>query len=294
MDSDSVLSKRHLLQWVSDKLSISVYCLEQCSSGAIYCQILDSYFSGTVLMQKVNYHAREEYDIWSNYKVLQAAFVLLDVTKHIDVSKLSKGHSGENLELLQFLFKFLKKQKPLERYDAKQRRSLCRGGSVDVLPIPSCLASNFDFRTGMSPAGSPASFGSVSQGGGGGGASKSRVWSSRGLARGPIDVSHVVSKFKNGLAPPSSARPGSQAWRYRGTPSSTVHASASDGEEAEDVNIQDVLSVHSPRRNIESGLEDMDLIDTAESSMQNHVETQTENKKSMRRIDAGLPSPSGG
>lgn len=35
---------------------------------------------------------------------------------------------------------------PSDGYDAKQRRLLRKGNAIDEVPVPACLAANFDFR----------------------------------------------------------------------------------------------------------------------------------------------------
>jgi len=48
--------------------------VEQCATGAVYCQIIDAIYPGTVQMSKVNWQAKVDYEFTYNYKVLQAAF----------------------------------------------------------------------------------------------------------------------------------------------------------------------------------------------------------------------------
>ena len=48
--------------------------MEQCATGAVYCQIIDAIYPGTVQMSKVNWQAKVDYEFAYNYKVLQAAF----------------------------------------------------------------------------------------------------------------------------------------------------------------------------------------------------------------------------
>ncbi|KXZ48375.1 hypothetical protein GPECTOR_28g782 [Gonium pectorale] len=73
--------KSELLDWVNRLLDLNLVRLEQLTSGAVYCQILDAFYASAVAIQKVNFLAREEYEILPNYKVLQAAFNALGFTK---------------------------------------------------------------------------------------------------------------------------------------------------------------------------------------------------------------------
>ena len=57
MESE-LISKRSLLEWAGGTLDLKITLLEQCSNAAIYCQLLDTYFSGVVHMHKVRIYGR--------------------------------------------------------------------------------------------------------------------------------------------------------------------------------------------------------------------------------------------
>lgn len=59
--------------------------VEQAATGALYCQILDAIFPGTVAISKVKWQAKHEYEFVENFKVLQQAFAKNDIKKYIDV-----------------------------------------------------------------------------------------------------------------------------------------------------------------------------------------------------------------
>eukprot|EP00933_Yihiella_yeosuensis_P036898 TRINITY_DN3072_c0_g1_i1.p1 TRINITY_DN3072_c0_g1~~TRINITY_DN3072_c0_g1_i1.p1 ORF type:complete len:316 (+),score=91.74 TRINITY_DN3072_c0_g1_i1:130-1077(+) len=103
MEGAFFVSRTDLLSWVNGLLQVSLTKVEQCASGAIYCQIIDACYPGSVAMRKVNWMAKADHEYIPNYKVLQAAFDKLNIERNIDVDKLIRAKYQDNLEFMQWM-----------------------------------------------------------------------------------------------------------------------------------------------------------------------------------------------
>jgi len=103
MEGAFFVPRTELLAWANKLLSLSLTKVEQCASGAVYCQIVDSCHPGTVSMKKVNWMAKADHEYVPNYKLLQAAFDKNGIERNIDVDKLIRAKYQDNLEFLQFM-----------------------------------------------------------------------------------------------------------------------------------------------------------------------------------------------
>eukprot|EP00210_Caulerpa_lentillifera_P004505 g4298.t1 len=137
--------KSELLQWVNDILDLQLVGLEELSNGAVYCQLFDAYFSDTVNMHRVNFQARKDYEVLTNYKIFQAAVTNVGFDRDLKAEGLVKGSQGELLELLQWMFVTLQKLAPLSNYDPLGRREVsANGGIEDKIPLPLWLSNKPD------------------------------------------------------------------------------------------------------------------------------------------------------
>jgi len=144
-ESSYYTGKSELLQWVNDILELQLVGLEELSNGAVYCQLFDAYFPETVNMHRVNYQAKKDYEVLTNYKIFQAAVTSVGFDRDLKAQGLVKGSQGELLDLLQWLYCVLTKLNPLDNYDPLARRDMsANGGIVDKIPLPLWLSNKPD------------------------------------------------------------------------------------------------------------------------------------------------------
>mmetsp|Transcript_174498 Transcript_174498/g.559394 ORF Transcript_174498/g.559394 Transcript_174498/m.559394 type:complete len:332 (+) Transcript_174498:169-1164(+) len=103
MEGAFFVGRSELLNWVNGLLQTSITKVEQCASGAVYCQILDACHPASVSMKKVNWMAKADHEFIPNYKALQAAFDKNSIQRHIAVDQLIRAKYQDNLEFLQFM-----------------------------------------------------------------------------------------------------------------------------------------------------------------------------------------------
>lgn len=135
-------SRSELLAWLNELLQINYTKVEQCGTGAAYCQILDSIYLD-VPMIRVKMNAKHEYEFIANFKVMQNVFKSKRMEKPIPVEKLVKCKMQDNLEFLQWMKRFWDTNYPGHPYDPVARR---RGQSTDtpatLAPIASTRATS--------------------------------------------------------------------------------------------------------------------------------------------------------
>ncbi|KAE9394468.1 microtubule binding protein [Gymnopus androsaceus JB14] len=136
-------SRADLLLWLNELLQINYTKVEQCGSGAAYCQVLDSIY-GDVPMTRVKMGAKHEYEFIANFKVMQNVFKSKKIDKPIPVEKLVKCKMQDNLEFLQWIKRFWDQNYGGQGYDPVARR---KGAPTDT---PATIAP---LSTGNSRAG---------------------------------------------------------------------------------------------------------------------------------------------
>jgi RP/EB family microtubule-associated protein len=137
----AAVSRTDLLAWVNELLQLNYTKVEQCGTGAAYCQILDSVY-GDIPMSRVKMNAKHEYEYVANFKVLQTAFKIKKIDKPILIEKLVKCKMQDNLEFLQWMKRFWDSNYGGQGYDAVARR---KGAPTDT---PATIAPLSGARSG--------------------------------------------------------------------------------------------------------------------------------------------------
>ena len=97
MDPAFFVSKGEILSWINSFFSVTILMtnmviqlnvqkIEQCATGAVYCQIIDAIHPNTVQIGRVNWLAKHDYEYAANYKILQNGFQKAGIARYVDVS----------------------------------------------------------------------------------------------------------------------------------------------------------------------------------------------------------------
>ncbi|CAI2347532.1 unnamed protein product [Caenorhabditis sp. 36 PRJEB53466] len=117
------LSRKEAVAWVNNMLKSHFTKVEEMSSGAAYCQLTHLLFNA-INLRKVKFNPRNEPDVLNNWKVLTTAWKDLGVDKPVDVERMKKGKFQDNMEFLQWFYKFFNANLPSDpdAYDAVSAR----------------------------------------------------------------------------------------------------------------------------------------------------------------------------
>ncbi|XP_058246542.1 DNA (cytosine-5-)-methyltransferase 3 beta, duplicate a isoform X2 [Hemibagrus wyckioides] len=99
-------SRYEVLAWLNRTLQTKFTNMEEISSGACFCQLMDWLFPGSMDMSKVKFQCQDKADFLHNYKLLQTGFKLMGVTKTIPMEELITGKFRSNFTFLKWFRKF--------------------------------------------------------------------------------------------------------------------------------------------------------------------------------------------
>lgn len=143
-------SRSELLGWINDLLQLNYTKVEQCGTGAAYCQIFDSIYQD-LPMSKVKFDAKP-HEYLTNYKILQVSFKKHGLDKAIPVEALCRCKPLDNLEFLQWCRKFWLNSFPGTEYDAVSRRRGLGGNEGAGARAPSAAGSRSTSSSGAAAA----------------------------------------------------------------------------------------------------------------------------------------------
>ena len=160
-NTTTVYSRGELLDWVNSLLDLHYTQVEELSNGAAFCQILDVLYPGKVKLRNVNYNARTEPEMLSNYKIIQAVFSKENIDRNLPVDELVKGKPKIALQMLQWFKPFFDQQYNRGEYDGQARRDEtgCKNPGETKSKRPSSSAKRDDVpKTVSRPRKSQTSF----------------------------------------------------------------------------------------------------------------------------------------
>ncbi|TKA71551.1 hypothetical protein B0A55_07059 [Friedmanniomyces simplex] len=154
--------QQELLAWLNGLLQLNITKVEQCGTGAAYCQIYDSIFLD-IPMSRVKFNANSEYQYLENFKILSNCFRKHHVDRPLTVEQLTKCKMQDNLEFLQWTKRYWDQYYPGGDYDALARRKGAGPGAGPgasaPAPTPTSARTSTSANTGArrpGPAGGMA------------------------------------------------------------------------------------------------------------------------------------------
>ncbi|KAK0363892.1 microtubule integrity protein mal3 [Friedmanniomyces endolithicus] len=134
-------SRQELLAWLNGLLQLNITKVEQCGTGAAYCQIYDSIFLD-IPMSRVKFNANSEYQYLENFKILSNCFRKHHVDRPLTVEQLTKCKMQDNLEFLQWTKRYWDQYYPGGDYDALARRKGTGPGAAPSAAVPAATPTS--------------------------------------------------------------------------------------------------------------------------------------------------------
>eukprot|EP00753_Platysulcus_tardus_P006634 PLAT14378.1.p2 GENE.PLAT14378.1~~PLAT14378.1.p2 ORF type:complete len:367 (-),score=180.76 PLAT14378.1:336-1379(-) len=144
MEGAYFVSRKEILDWLNETLAISLTKVEQTCTGAVACQLLDMIFPGKVPVRRINWGAKHYHEYVGNYKIVQDVFNKMNVEKHVEVAKLSRGLYMDNLEFMQWFKRFFELNFGGQEYDPTARRERGKGGPAYNTAVARAVRSGGD------------------------------------------------------------------------------------------------------------------------------------------------------
>ncbi|XP_067269947.1 DNA (cytosine-5-)-methyltransferase 3 beta, duplicate a isoform X3 [Pseudorasbora parva] len=141
---DDKCSRNEVLCWINETLHTNFTQVEQCRSGACFCQLIDLLFPGSIDMSKVNFESQKRSDFMQNYSLLQTAFRKLGITESVPVKELLTGKFRPNFTFMKWFKKFFSAN---ERQGREYNPVEARNGQ-DIVQVDDAVKSP---KSGKSP-----------------------------------------------------------------------------------------------------------------------------------------------
>uniref|UniRef100_A0AAY4ECV9 DNA (cytosine-5-)-methyltransferase n=1 Tax=Denticeps clupeoides TaxID=299321 RepID=A0AAY4ECV9_9TELE len=138
LDPDSQCGQSEALSWLNGQLQTNFRQLDQLSSGACYCQLMDWLYPGSINMKSVKFQARTKAEFLQNYTILQAAFQKNNITKPVPTEELIKGKSSfQFLKWFKTFFQANHKEKEYDPVAARNGQDMLVETPQRRIPSPS-------------------------------------------------------------------------------------------------------------------------------------------------------------
>ncbi|EDX02930.1 microtubule-associated protein RP/EB family member 1 [Drosophila yakuba] len=134
-------SRGDILEWFNDTLKCSLTKIEHLCTGAAYCNLMHMLFPDVINLKRVKFVSNQEYEFLANFKELQKAFNMVEVSPPVQVNKLVKGRCVDNFEFAVWFRHFFVSNHNAERlkgYDvlaSRDHQDIGLGSSRSTTPV---------------------------------------------------------------------------------------------------------------------------------------------------------------